>query len=293
MKKFVSWLYTPYFFNPSTKFKLKVSLLFGLFVFGFLFLFKPFTLSTFVGFLLEYTAIIGVFTFFGSFFMLYIPPLIFKNYFKEDNWNIGRNIFFIFISILLVGTLLWYFAGGYKETKGVKNITLPAYLFYSVLVGTIPTFFSIYVNEKVTRVKREKRAQEISSYKKNKLLVAKKKKLKQTIKIYSENKKEHLLLNINELVYITSQGNYASFFLKSQSNHLKEEILRATLTKIDLQLEKYPNVIRCHKSYIVNSNYVDDVIGNARGYLLNSSLIPFKIPVSRGFSKKSLKSLLE
>lgn len=291
MKSILSWLKTPYFFNPSTKFKFKISLIFGLFVFGFLYVFKPFTLSSYEKFLLEYTAIIGVFTFSGSFFMLYVPPLIFKSYFKEDSWNVGKNIFLILISIVLIGILLWFFAGSYKESKGVENISLPLFLLYSLLVGAIPTFFSVYINEKITRVKREKRAQEITSYKKEKLL-EKKNKLKHSITIYSENKKESISFNISDLVYVTSQGNYASFFIKNKTDSLKEDILRVTLSKIEIQLENYPGIIRCHKSYIVNTSYIEDIFGNARGYLLKSYLIPFNIPVSRSFSKQSLQSLL-
>lgn len=292
MKKFIDWLATPYFFNPSIKFKFKTSLILGLFVFVFLYVFKPFTLSTFVGFLLEYTAIIGVFTFVGCFFMLYVPPLIFKDYFKEDNWNVGRNILFILISIIIVGFLMWYFAGGYKESKGVKNLSLPLYLFYSILVGAIPAFISIYINEKVTRVRREKRAQEISTYKNNKI-VEEKLKLINTIKIYSENRKEYIDLDLNDLVYITSQGNYASFYLNNKTKGLKEKVLRVSLSKIEIQLENYSSVIRCHKSYIVNTNYIKDIFGNARGYLLKFDLIPFYIPVSRSFSKQSLHRLLD
>ena len=291
MKSILSWLKTPYFFNPSTKFKFKISLIFGLFVFVFLYVFKPFTLSSYEVFLLEYTAIIGVFTFSGSFFMLYVPPLIFKSYFKEDSWNVGKNIFLILISIVLIGILLWFFAGSYKESKGVENISLPLFLLYSLLVGAIPTFFSVYINEKITRVKREKRAQEITSYKKEKLL-EKKNKLKHSITIYSENKKESISFNISDLVYVTSQGNYASFFIKNKTDSLKEDILRVTLSKIEIQLENYPGIIRCHKSYIVNTSYIEDIFGNARGYLLKSYLIPFNIPVSRSFSKQSLQSLL-
>jgi len=69
-------------------------------------------------------------------------------------------------------------------------------------------------------------------------------------------------------------------------------ILRVTLTKIDEELQDYTSIIRCHKSYIINVNFITDISGNARGYLLKSDVIPFDIPVSRNFSKQSLKGLL-
>ena len=68
--------------------------------------------------------------------------------------------------------------------------------------------------------------------------------------------------------------------------------MRVTLTKIEKELQDYNKIIRCHKSYIVNVNFINNINGNARGYLLKSDEIPFNIPVSRSFSKQSLKSLL-
>ena len=68
--------------------------------------------------------------------------------------------------------------------------------------------------------------------------------------------------------------------------------MRVTLTKIIENLKEYPNIIRCHKSYIINSDYVLDISGNARGYLLKIKFISINVPVSRSFSKQSLQSLI-
>lgn len=291
MKSILSWLSTPYYFNPSIKFKLKTSFIFGLFVFIFLYIFKPFALATLEEILFEYTLGIGLITFIGSFTAFYIPPLLFKKYFDEDNWTIGRNVFLIMITMLIIGSVLWSFAGFYKKEKGITNISYLHFILYSYLVGVIPVFLIIFINEKNTRERREKRASEILSQKQKKLL-EKEKSLRNKLVVYSENKKEHLTITIKDLVYITSQGNYASFFIKNEDCSLKEKILRVTLTKIEETFKDYPNIIRSHKSYIINTNFVLDIKGNARGYLLKSQFVSFDIPVSRSFSKQSLQGLL-
>tara|TARA_R110001606_G_scaffold393940_1_gene564376 strand:- start:2139 stop:3008 length:870 start_codon:yes stop_codon:yes gene_type:complete len=288
MKSFSSWLSTPYYFNPSIKFKLKVSLYFGFFVFLFLYVFKPFNLYSLKELILGYTIVLGVVTSFGVFFMLFIPALIFKNYFDEDKWTIGRNLFIILIGIVLIGSFLWYFGNLFKNTYGIKGLNYFTFLSYTFFVATIPLLFFVFINEKNVREKREKRANEINIYNKEKLV---KKELNPEITIYSDNKKEKIVLKTDDLVYISSQGNYASFFIQKNID-LKEKILRVTLAKINEELEEYTNIIRCHKSYIVNVNYIKDISGNARGYLLKSDVIPFEVPVSRSFSKQSLKSLL-
>lgn len=291
-RRIKNWLSTPYYFNPSLLFKLKTSFTLGLFVFIFLYVFKPFTLSSFKGFLLEYTTFIGLFTFIWSFCILFVSPLIFKSYFNEDKWTIGKNLFLIMISVLVFGTFLWLFAGVYKKDKNVENLSLPLYLLYTFLVGSIPTIFLILINERNVRKKRIQRIEEIKDYKKRNL--RKKIDLEKKVTIYSDNTREKLSFTVDNLVYITSQGNYASFFFKTEKNNfLKEKILRVTLSKIEKELEAYSKVIRCHKSYIVNTAFINDISGNARGYMLKSDILSFNIPVSRSFSKQSLMSFLD
>ncbi|WP_439130833.1 LytR/AlgR family response regulator transcription factor [Polaribacter sp.] len=291
-KKVLAWFNTPYYFNPSLSFKFKTSVIFGFSVFIFLYVFKPFSLSLFGNYFLQYTAAIGIFTFLGSFFMLSIPPLIFPDFFNEDKWTIGKNTLYLFLATFLIGYLLWYASNLYKDGKELPVVGLPLFLTYTFLVGTIPIFFSVYLNERNLRRNRVKKIEEIKLFR-TKKEIEYKKALKNDITIYSDNKKEKLHFNINDLVYATSQGNYVSFFLKDEKKHLKEKILRVTLSKIDKELEPYSKIIRCHKSYIINTIFVNDISGNARGYLLKSDIISFDIPVSRSFSKQSLMSFLD
>lgn len=293
MKKIImSWLSTPYYFNPSLVFKLKTSFKIGLFIFIFLYIFQPFNLASLENYLFQYTALIGICSFLGSFIVLFVPPLLFKSFFNEDKWTIGKNILYIFIALFFIGSVIWFFSNIYKEGRDIKRISLPLYLLYTFLVGAIPIFFMVYLNERNLTVRRRKRVKEIKQHKKRKEL-QKEKKLNTTVTIYSDNNKESICFNIDKLIYVTSQGNYASFYLQKEDNTLKEEILRVTLAKIDKELEAYTKVIRCHKSYIINTNFVTDISGNARGYLLKSDILDFDIPVSRSFSKQSLMSFLE
>ncbi|QXP63783.1 LytTR family DNA-binding domain-containing protein [Polaribacter sp. HaHaR_3_91] len=289
MKKIRKWLSMPYYFNPSIKIKLKISFSLGLFIFIFLYIFRPFYLNLFEVILLEYTLAIGITAFISAFIILYVPPLIFKDYFNEDKWTIGRNLFLIVVSITIIGTIVWYFSDLYTRPYHLRRFSLLEFLFYTFLISLIPLTFFLFINEKNIRERREKKVLEIKEIKKEKEIS---KKLASEISITSDNGKETITFKIKNLVYITSQGNYASFFLL-HNNNLKEKILRVTLTKITKELEEYTNIIRCHKSYIVNVNYITDISGNARGYLLGSKLIPIVIPVSRSFSKQSLQSLIQ
>lgn len=287
MVSFLKWLSTPYYFNPSKKFKLKASILLGLLVFAFLYIFRPFSISSLdESLILNYTLVISLVSFISSLYMFFIPPLLFKDFFNEDQWTIGRNLLFIFISILCIGTILWLFANFYRTNNQVSQISYLTFLTYTFLTGSLPVLFLVLLNEKNVRLKRIKRAKEITIIPKTK----EKKKSQKEIRIYAENNKEFLNVVVDQLVYITSQGNYASFFFQKDDD-LKEEVLRVTLNKVTRELETFDSIIRCHKSYIINKDFIDHVSGNARGYLLHSKLIPFQIPVSRSFSKESLEKI--
>ncbi|WP_435414108.1 LytTR family transcriptional regulator DNA-binding domain-containing protein [Polaribacter aestuariivivens] len=289
LKYVKNWLSKPYYFNPSTKFKLKISLYHGLFIFFFLYVFKPFYLSQFEVIFLEYTIGIGIIAFLGTFIILYIPALLFKNYFNEDNWTVGRNLFLMIAGVTIVGSFLWYFGEMYKEPYNLKKLGYLEFISYTFLVSLFPLSFFIFINEKNVREKREKRAIGFKNKRENIKITE----VEKEVIIYSDNAKEHINFHIDKLIYITSQANYASFFIQKENGDLKEKILRATLTRIENDLKKFDTIIRCHKSYIINTSFVNDISGNARGYLLKSELIPFQVPVSRSFSKQSLQSLLK
>ena len=85
------------------------------------------------------------------------------------------------------------------------------------------------LDERYTRKKRSKNATLImsDSIKKNQRLET-----AILIKFYSENEKDCLEILLKNLLYITSQKNYVSFFiLDEKSKQVKEQILRVSLKK--------------------------------------------------------------
>jgi len=289
MNPFINWLATPYYFNPSVKFKFKISLIYGVFIFFFLTIFKPFLFYEFEIIILEYTLLIGLVSFLGTFLTLYVPAFIFKNYFHEDNWTIGRNLLLIIVAIVSVSIVLWSFEEMYKEPYKLRKLGILELISNTFLISLIPLTFFIFINEKKVRERREKKVLEIKE-RKIKNEISNSKKQYREVRIVSDNGKDNITFYIDDLVYVTSQGNYASFFLKNGGD-IKERILRITLTKIATELKSYSNIIRCHKSYLVNINGIKGISGNARGYLLKLDFIAINIPVSRKFSKQSLQSL--
>ncbi|WP_157812223.1 LytTR family DNA-binding domain-containing protein [Polaribacter sp. ALD11] len=230
----------------------------------------------------------GIITFLVQLVLFIGGPYFFKDYFKDENWTIGKNILLLTTLVTLISLCNWFYNSKVQATDNLQIINLKNIFGYTFSIAIFPIVMVTYYKEVFHRHKREKISDDIMSLK-----VPKKDKNKEEkeITIYGTNNKENITFNSNDLVYITSQANYASFYKKT-TNGIEEQILRTTLSLISTKLKEHNVFIRCHKSYIVNSTYMDTISGNARGYFLESKLLSIQIPVSRNFKKEELKNLI-
>ncbi|GGG93339.1 hypothetical protein GCM10011416_08060 [Polaribacter pacificus] len=233
----------------------------------------------------------GFITFTALFLTHFIGPLLFKTYFNEDNWVIWKQIVFGLVSVFLIalgnGIYRSYFFGEYE---GYFLETISNCINQTVAVGFFPVIIFVFIDEKFARKKRLKKAVKISKEIKK---LTPSIKTPELIKIYSENEKDFLEIVLSNLVYITSQKNYVSFFIyDKRTKELKEKVLRVSLKKVENSLSSYEKFIKCHRSYIVNTNYMDALKGNARNYYLETEVVDFDIPVSRNFPVDHLKKLI-
>ena len=104
----------------------------------------------------------------------------------------------------------------------------------------------------------------------------------QPLTIFSSNKKNKLEVELENLLFVEAMQNYVSiYFLKEKK--VEKEILRTTLSNVSQQL-KDTVIIRCHRSYLVNPNQIQNVEGNAQGLKLTLRHLNNQfIPVSRKF----------
>lgn len=109
--------------------------------------------------------------------------------------------------------------------------------------------------------------------------------LQKTIVINSENKSENISLPAKDLVLIRSADNYAEIFFLEEGQ-IKRTLLRNTLKDIENQLSVFPNFVRCHRAFIVNSIYVERMEKSFGNHFLLIKGFDEKIPVSRVYLLK-------
>jgi TolB-like protein len=101
--------------------------------------------------------------------------------------------------------------------------------------------------------------------------------------------RETLEINLRQLVFVEAQENY-SRFVWLEGDQIHEKTLRVTLKKLEDQIVN-GNIIRCHRSYIINTNFPYIIRGNSNGYRLTSKWFKDVIPISRSLGKEIVVKL--
>ena len=285
-----NWLNKPYYFNPTLRYKLSVCVGFGFFIFLFVFIFEPFRMNNLKNDRFYYSLGYGFITFAVLIFTTVIAPFIFPKLFDNDKWILKKHLYYLLITVAFISCFNWYYNSIVQKGGELGILSFPRMIIYTLIIGFFPIIIYLFIDEKLSRSKRLKITKNLN----NKINKRTKKNIQiNVINIESDETKESISIDVNSIVYITSEKNYASFFIVNEKgNNLKEIVIRITLTSVLNQLNAYKNIVRCHKSYIINTNYIQSYSGNARGYSIKTNKTDFNIPVSRSFNKEKLESLI-
>jgi DNA-binding LytR/AlgR family response regulator len=115
-------------------------------------------------------------------------------------------------------------------------------------------------------------------------------KKEQIVNIRSDTR-EALQINLKKLLFVEAQENY-SRIVWLENEKPREQLLRATLKNIEKQIAN-EQIIRCHRSFIINTLVPFKILGNSNGYHLRSDLFPDTIPISRSLGKEIVAKLRE
>ena len=110
------------------------------------------------------------------------------------------------------------------------------------------------------------------------------------IRLESENGRDSISTTLDSLLFIEAQDNYVMIH-HLVNDELKKQLIRSTMKEIEANLKEL-NVVRCHRSFIVNINKVIKVKGDTHQMKLFLPHVENYIPVSRSFIG-SLTKLLD
>ncbi|MHB0754397.1 LytR/AlgR family response regulator transcription factor [Polaribacter sp. M15] len=96
-----------------------------------------------------------------------------------------------------------------------------------------------------------------------------------------------VFLNIEEVMYCKSDGNYTTLFLSDGTSYLYSKKIKDVYELLNTEA-----IVRVHQSYLVNMNYVKEYVKNEGYYLIleNAKTIPVSKP-NRMFILEAMQNL--
>ena len=155
-----------------------------------------------------------------------------------------------------------------------------------LLTSVIPITVLIIVNHNKILRAHLKLADEISKKLKDNKLIQEK-----IIYFNSDYQKDSLAIKVSLFLFIRSANNYIEVFWK-EGDSIKNSMVRCSMIHAEEILKEHKFIFKCHRSYIINVNYVERIEGNLQGYRLFFENINFPIPVSKNLVSR-LKELIE
>ena len=276
MKDFLN---RPFSFNDDLKYNLQLSVGISIGMFLFFLFFQPLDLnnSDFNN-RLVIIAGFGISTFLILGLNLILLPYLFPTFFQTGKWNLIRDIILNMWIWILISTAYTFYA----RYVGLIEITYNS-MFKLLLLGLAPVAILIVVNQNKILKRYLQNALELTK----KLDQEEKATMnhEDEIVIESDNKSESIKVNLNELLLIKSANNYIEVFWKKEDK-IHKQLIRNTLTKVEMQLKNYPNLIRCHRTSVVNKSAIHKLTGGSQGLHIRMEGLDELIPVSRQYALK-------
>ncbi len=209
--------------------------------------------------------------------LLLMYPFIHFSPAIEEHWTIGKDFLFLSVFLLLIGIgqflvrdLIYdnpnnWSWGYFREEIG-----------NTLLVGILLVGLIVSVNFNRLNARYIRDAQELERAR----LREARKKDKSVIPIETQVKMDNFDLEVEKFIFAKAEGNYLTIHLNKEGQPVKM-LKRISITDFEQQAQAIDNIIRTHRSYVVNLAFLRHVKGNAQGFQITLEHCAQEIPVSR------------
>jgi hypothetical protein len=257
----------PYPFDNILNAFLRIGFGIALGLFLFILFFQPFELdNTDVNnYILTIAGFSGI-TFLLIGVLQIILPWSFPKQLNKKKWDLKREIILQFL-LWVLNSVAWAFYIVY-----VAGVKLSMYLEVKIVILSLaPSLIILFVKEI-----RSLRMQLYS------LRVQHKEKRQEHIELVSDNRSEKLIMESSELILIKSAENYVEIHYLAGGTGTKK-LLRTTFKGIEDQLKPFSQMIRCHRTCIINMDHVIKLQREYGRIYLKMNGVEEEIPVSRQY----------
>jgi len=261
----------------SIRDKIVSSVIFGLFIFLFLFIFQPFGLGAIEPWLTRFLISAG----FGiiTIFMLIIIKTLLDPVIIGPGWTMWKDILYAMFTASSIGVANYFYISVIFRHPFVFKIFLIT-IWSAWLVAVIPVSigYILYFNKVYRDALKDSLIEPEAVFPEEEIMLR------------AGNLKNDLRLVPKNILYLCSNDNYVTIFTISGTT-VSRNTIRGTLKSAEAELKKYKRFLRCHKCYIVNLDHVLSVRGNNQNMTIILQNTPAEIPVSRSMAPHVSRSI--
>jgi len=257
----------------------------GVFVGLFLFLIRPFSIEGEWADLALASAGFGAVTVVFGWIFEFSTRYVFRLKMDGPSWTLGKWIFTSTILIIWIALGNYLFVNWLMDWRAMGYFSFIRMIGYTSLIGIFPVALSGILIQLRETQKNEESASDISENLRSSLDAS------QTVVTLEPESGVELRINASDVRFVEAMQNYVTVWFV-QNGKVTKEVLRTTLTATEKQLEN-TDIIRCHRSYLVNVDCIKTVSGNAQGLKLKlEDIADVEVPVSRSFISE-VRALLD
>ncbi len=265
---------------PKAESRWRVIIFISLFVALFLIVFQPFGINLFKSNIkILILSGYGLVTFIALFINLILVENTFQKFFAEKNWTIWKDFIWLIWIIFSIGlgNALYTFYIFDNLTFNIQ--VLIVFQFTTLKVAVIPITILIISKQKYLLRKNLNSANDLNkSLDQIKTGINK----NQLIRFYADNDKDFIEFNNDDLYFIESSGNYIEIYLLCEDKIIRKTYRSALKRALDF-FDDTPEIVQCHRAFIVNTNKIINAKGNSQGLRLSLQNCDIEVPVSRNY----------
>ena len=281
----MSYLNKPFPYLENPRHIAVTAVAFGLFIFVFLAVFKPFGLSTIEEGLMLQLSGYGVLSTVVLWLAFTVGKVAHQRYSRTTYWTLKQILILAAIEFWVIASLNW----AYTTYLYGQHISYPRFIFITLAVGIMPTVLFLMILERALSQRNNQEAKLLTDRLDDYRTVVPVPTQQSDVMELRDGSSEWKL-PYDHLILVKAEGNYVNVYFE-EGGAVLSKLIKTSMNSVYDRIAHKPMIKQCHRSYIVNFYKVEQITGNARNFNLHIDQVGFTVPVSRSFPKEFIRTL--
>lgn len=218
---------------------------------------------------------------FVSFLVILFNGSVVIRLFSDMNWNIIRQICWSCWVVFCLGLANYAYTFALIDDFPFSIRVLLIFQLYTFSIAIIPITILVLIRQNRLLLINKNAAEILND---NITPAVANENFPEAVVLTAENGKTQLNIKVRDLAFIESDGNYLQIYaLKNGS--MAATAIRSSIVKAESELVDYNQMMKCHRAFIVNRDFIENINGNAQGYRLGIKGSNKEVYVSRQYTK--------